>query len=117
MQIDNFMLNSKKYTIDLNRLFEFVFDEGYSRITDSEIVETYIEDDETKNLVLANKQLRELKAGDNSSKQAIRYDMVKLFVDLLMSIDLDEGIEALSFGEILIINTLLSQGILVEIKE
>lgn len=76
------IINKKNYILNIEKIFEFVFSDD-ERIKDSEIVETYIEDETTNNLVLANKQLRELKGGDNSSKQTLRYDMIKMYIDIL----------------------------------
>ena len=103
--------NNKSYILDVENIVKFVFDDASSRDTDSEITEVYINDEETNDLVLSTKQLRELKGGDNSSKYSIRYDMIKTFIGLISDMETDVP----TFGETLIFNSMINEGFIKEI--
>ena len=101
------------YVLDMDNIMKFVFDSDSKRDMDSEITEVYVADDETNELTLTTKQLRELKGGDNTSKSTIRYDMMKMFIDMIADLDMDG---ANSFGESLIFNTMINEGLNKEIE-
>ena len=103
---------NRAYVLNLENIMDFVFDEG-ERNGDSEITELYVMDEDTKNLSLSTKQMREIKSGDMSNYQTIRYDMVKMLLDRLFDIENEE----LTLGETIVVNTMLTQGLITEIKE
>ena len=101
------------YILDIENLTKFIFDSDVKRDMDSEITEVYVVDEETNEMVLTSKQFREFKGGDNTSKSTIRYDMVKMFIDMISDIDMDG---ANSFGESLIFNTMINEGLIKEVE-
>jgi hypothetical protein len=101
------------YVLDMDNVMKFIFDLNSQRDTDSEILEVYTVDDETGELVLTSKQLRELKGGDNTSKSTIRYDMFKMFIDMISDLEMD-GVN--SFGESIIFNTMINEGLIKEVE-
>lgn len=103
---------NRAYVLNLENIFDFVFEEG-SRNCDSEITELYVMDEETKNLSLSTKQMREIKSDEMSNYQTIRYDMIKMLLDRLFEIENEE----LTLGETIVVNTMLTQGLITEIKE
>ena len=98
---------------NLERIVDFVFDNEHGSNGDSEITELYIMDDKSKNMQLSTKQLREIKGNDITPQQSIRYELVKMMLDNIIAI---EGEEA-TFGNSVVINTMLSEGLITEIKE
>lgn len=102
------MIN-EDYIFDIENMVNFVFDGAKERST--ETTESYVLDDETNTLVLANKVVREVNNGDNSTCNTIKYDLLKMFMDALFSINLSES-SSLSFGETVTINTLVNNGII-----
>ena len=104
---------NKKYILNIENIMDFIFDSD-KRDSDSEITEVYVSDDDTKELMLSTKQLREVKGGDNSPKFTIRYDMLKTFLDLISDMDVNG---AASFGENLIYNTMINEGFITEINK
>jgi hypothetical protein len=57
--------------------------------------------------------MREVKSGDVSNYQTIRYDIMKMLMDRLFDIENEE----LTFGETVVVNTMLTEGLITEIKE
>lgn len=101
----------KKYVIDIDNIIRFCFEDDEKQ-SDSEITEVYVSDDENQSLKLASKQLREVKSGDASSKQTLKYDLIKTFIGDLISVDDTD----LSLGDTILINTMLNEGFLKEIN-
>lgn len=101
------------FVFNLEAIINFVLDCDEEKNNDSEITEIYVVDEETKNVSLTTKQLRELKNNDLTPQQTIRYDIIKKFLDTLIDID-DEN---LTFGETIVINTMMTQGLINTIKE
>lgn len=101
------------YILDVENIIKFIFDSDVKRDMDTEITEVYVVDEETNEMTLTTKQFREFKGGDNTSKSTIRYDMVKMFIDMISDIDMDG---ANSFGESLIFNTMINEGLIKEVE-
>lgn len=97
------------YVFDIENMINFVFDDKKERST--ETTESYILDDDTNELILANKVIREVNNGDNSTCNTIKYDLLKMFMDALFTIDIKES-EDLTFGEVITINTLVNNGLI-----
>lgn len=100
------------YILDLDNIIKFCFDND-DKTSDSEITEVYVTDENSKNLTLTSKQLREVKSGDVSSKQTVKYDLIKTFISNLMDIDSN----MVTFGDSVIINTMLNEGLLKQVNE
>lgn len=110
------MAKKVKYVLDLENIMKFVFETDTQRDSESEITEMYLLDEESKDMVLNTKQLREVKGGDATQKSTIRYDMIKMFIDTLLDLDVSEHSQW-SFGEALIFNTMAENELIKEIKE
>jgi hypothetical protein len=104
--------DNRAYILNLENVINFIFD-GEERNSDSEITEMYVMDEGSKNLSLSTKQMREVKSGDVSNYQTIRYDIMKMLMDRLFDIENEE----LTFGETVVVNTMLTEGLITEIKE
>lgn len=98
-----------KYVIDVENLMKFIFESDIKRDVDSEITETYLADENNGDMLLTSKQYREVKGGDNTSKQTIRYDFFKSLIELLEDTD---GLSTMSFREKLAFNTLFNEGLI-----
>lgn len=96
--------SDEKYVLDLENIINFIFSNNDSVSTDSEFVDVYSAD-EANNLILNQRQIREVKNGDATSKNTIRYDLVKMFIEYLMDADFNEP----SFGETVVLNTMLNE--------
>lgn len=101
----------RAYFLNMESIFNYILDDEV-KDSESEITELYVMNDETKNMSLKQKQLREVKSGDLTTSQSCRYEMVKLLLDKLLDIENEE----LTFGQTVIVNTLLTEGLITEIK-
>lgn len=98
------------YMFDMEAIMQFIFGDEDKRTNDSEITETYIANESTNELQLINKQLREVKGSDNSTKQNIKYDLLKVFIDILRTTETEQQ----SIGESIVFNTLYLNGLIKE---
>ena len=98
------------YMLDIENIIKYVFDTD-SVNSDSEITDLCVMDDENKNLMLSTKQVREVKSSDDSNKQTIKYDLVKMLIMGLMEMDADNA----TFGDVMLMNTMLNEGLMKEI--
>lgn len=108
-------MNEERHALILNLegIVDFIFGDDHERHCDSEITEVYVMDEDDKNMQLSTKQLREVKGNDITPQESIRYELVKMMLDNIISI---EGEEA-TFGNSVVINTMLAEGLITEIKE
>lgn len=104
--------DNRAYVLNLENIINFIFEDD-ERNSDSEITEMYVMDEDSKNLSLSTKQMREVKSSDVSNYQTIRYDIMKMLMDRLFDIENEE----LTFGETVVVNTMLTEGFITEIKE
>lgn len=106
--------NSNQFIFDLDEIVKFVFGEKEERTHDTEITETYLQHKKGESVELNSKIIHEVKGSDNTNKQTIKYDMIKMFVDIL------DGVENSSIpstlGQSLTFNTMLSYGLIKQIK-
>ncbi|MBR6515735.1 MAG: hypothetical protein IKT40_02650 [Bacilli bacterium] len=106
------LLNStENYVLDLENIVNFIFAQNEVN-SDSEFVDVY-SSDESNNLVLNQRQIREVKNGDTTAKSTIRYDMIKTFIEYLMDADFTDP----SFGEAMVLNTMLNEELIKQIEK
>jgi hypothetical protein len=103
--------NEISYVFDLDNILKFVFDNDNDRTNESEITETYATDEETDKLMLINKQLREVKGNSDNSKHTIRYDMIKMFIEILNNVEVMTSKQA-SLGERIVFNTMINNNLI-----
>ena len=113
-------MDEKKYALSLENIMDFVFQTNVAPSTYTEITETYAPSEGDK-LALIEKQLKEEKDGGDKEQMSLRYDLVKSLIDNLMGISAvrlndEQPSGAFSFGEALIINTLVNENLIVEIQ-
>jgi hypothetical protein len=99
---------------DLDGIKDFIFGDDNGRSSDVEITETQVRNDKGK-LETETRVTREVKSTD-SNRQTIRYDMIKMFMDVLDNVELDQEIAPLSLGQKMVLNTMGSYGLIKELK-
>lgn len=103
------------YTIDIQKLFQFIFQEAETKnINESEMVDVF-EPNENNSLSLIQRQIRESKNSNNDNKVAIRYDIFKMFIEILSDVN-DFNFDDMTPLQTIIFNTLLNQQIIVSNK-
>ena len=101
-------INSKgEYSFDLNKFNEFIFETQGG--DSSDITENYQLDEENGEMVLANRIIHESKNDSESSTTSIRYSLLCKFLDVLFEM---ENKESLTFGEEILINTMVENGLI-----
>ena len=107
---------NSNFIYDLDAIKEFIFNNDDGRSIDVEITESQIRNEETGKLETESKITREVKSTD-SNRQAISYDIIKMFMDILDNVEIDQEIAPLSLGQKMVLNTMGSYGLIKEIKE
>lgn len=103
------------YMLDLDAIMDFVFADS-DKSTNTEITESY--EGANNDLSLRSKTLREVQNGDNTNVMTIRYDFIKVLLDNVFNyypIE-DELTGEDEFKVNIVMNTLLNNGMLKEIK-
>ena len=100
---------------DLEGIKEFIFGNDDGRSSDVEITETQTRNEQGK-LETETRITREVKSTD-ANKQTIRYDMIKMFIDILDNVELDQEIAPLSLGQKMVLNAMVNYGLIKEIKQ
>ena len=106
---------NSNFIYDLDAIRDFIFGGANERTSDVEITETQVRDAKGK-LETESKITREVKS-TNTNKQTISYDIVKLFMDVLDNVEIDQEIAPLSLGQQMVLNTMANYGLIKEIKE
>jgi hypothetical protein len=98
---------------DLDGIKDFIFGNDDGRSSDVEITETQTRNEKGK-LETETRVTREVKSTD-TNRQTIRYDMIKMFMDILDNVEIDQEIAPLSLGQKMVLNTMGSYGLIKEI--
>ena len=106
---------NSNFIYDLDAIRDFVFGGANERTSDVEITETQVKGEDGK-LETESRITREVKSTD-SNKQTISYDIIKLFMDVLDNVEIDQEIAPLSLGQKMVINTMANYGLIKEFKE
>ena len=99
---------------DLDAIKDFIFGNDEGRSSDVEITETQVRNEEGQ-LETQNKISREVKSTD-SNKLTIRYDLIKMFMDTLDNVEIDQELAPVSLGQKMVLNTMGSYGLIKEIE-
>lgn len=97
------------YMFDMDAIMNFIFGGDIRRTNDSEITETYVAN-ETNELQLINKQLREVKGNNSDTEANIKYGLLKVFIDVLRTTETEHQ----TIGESVVFNTLYLNGLIKE---
>lgn len=98
-------------------ILEFIFSPDEKRVTDIELEETFVPEDETNpssSMSLMQRIKHETKSGEHAQHEAIRVNLVSRLLDEVDELSLDSD-EDMSFGEKLAYNTLFHYGFVKEI--
>ena len=101
---------------DLDGIKDFIFGNEDGRSSDVEITETQTRNSKTGKLETETRVTREVKSTD-SNRQTIRYDMIKMFMDVLDNVEIDQEIAPLSLGQKMVLNTMGSYGLIKQIEQ
>lgn len=99
---------------DINKITDFVFGDADKRSSEVEITENYVYDSESDKMVPNTRQVKEVKVKDDIGQFSIRYDMIKMFIDIMDSV---EDLSALTLGQEITVNTMEAYELIKELKQ
>jgi phosphoglucomutase len=99
---------------DINKISEFVFGDADKRTSEVEITENFIYDKKEDKMIPNTKEVKEVKVKDDVSQFTIRYDLIKMFIDIMDSID---DLSAISLGQEITVNTMEAYELIKELKQ
>lgn len=101
---------------DIEAINDYVFGDEEERTSSVEITEVQGVNPDTNEMVTVQKTIREVKeSNDMTNRQTIRYDMIKLFIDILNE-PADGDTNEFSMGQQMIMNTMFNYGLAKKIK-
>ena len=98
---------------DINKISEFIFGDDNKRTSDIEITENFIYDEENDKMALNSKEVKEIKLRDDAAKFSIRYDLIKMFIEIMDSV---EDLTSLTLGQEVTVNTMEAYELIKELK-
>jgi len=107
-------MNNSPYIFDINKITEFVFGNPNDKTNEVEITEHYIYDKDSKAMIPNTREVKEVKVNDYTGQNTIRYDMVKMFIDILDSIE-DEKV--MTMGQNITLNTMKAYELIKDVTE
>ena len=107
-------MNNSPYIFDINKITEFVFGNPNDKTNEVEITEKYVYDEKSKTMIPNTREVKEVKVNDYTGQNTIRYDMVKMFIDILDSIE-DEKI--MTMGQNITLNTMKAYELIKDVNE
>lgn len=107
-------MNNSTYIFDINKITEFVFGNPNDKTSEVEITEQYVYDEDEKTMTPATREVKEVKVNDYTGQNTIRYDMIKMFIDILDSIE-DEKI--MTMAQNITLNTMKAYELIKDVNE
>ena len=107
-------MNNSPYIFDINKITEFVFGNPNDKTSEVEITEQYVYDEKDKTMIPNTREVKEVKVNDYTGQNTIRYDMIKMFIDILDSIE-DEKI--MTMAQNITLNTMKAYELIKDINE
>lgn len=102
------------YIFDLDNITNFVFGNPNDKTNEVEITEHYVYDKDTKTMLPNTREVKEVKVNDYTGQNTIRYDMLKMFIDILDSI---EDPKVMTMGQNITLNTMKAYELIKDINE
>lgn len=99
---------------DINKISEFVFGDSEKRNSEVEITENFIYDRDEKKMIPNTREVKEVKIKDDVGKFSIRYDLIKMFIDIMDSV---EDLSSISLGQEVTLNTMEAYELIKDLKQ
>jgi hypothetical protein len=107
-------MSNSSYIFDLENITNFVFGNPNEKTNEVEITEHYVYDKDSNAMIPNTKDVKEVKVNDYTGQNTIRYDLVRMFVDILDSI---EDPKVLTLGQDITLNTLKAYELIRDVNE
>lgn len=107
-------MTNTSYIFDLDNITSFIFGNPNDKTNEVEITDSFIYDRETEKMIPNTREMKEVKVNDYTGQNTIRYDMIRMFIDILDSID---DPKVLSMGQSITLNTLKAYELIKDVNE
>jgi hypothetical protein len=107
-------MTNTSYIFDLDNITSFIFGNPNDKTNEVEITDSFIYDRETEKMIPNTREMKEVKVNDYTGQNTIRYDMIRMFIDILDSID---DPKVLSMGQNITLNTLKAYELIKDVNE
>jgi len=107
-------MNNTSYIFDLDNITSFVFGDPNDKTNEVEITEHYVYDKDSKTMLPNTREVKEVKVNDYTGQNTIRYDMLKMFIDILDSI---EDPKVMTMGQNITLNTMKAYELIRDVNE
>ena len=107
-------MTNTPYIFDLNNITSFIFGNPNEKTNEVEITENFVYDKDAKSMIPNTREVKEVKVNDYTGQNTIRYDMIRMFIDILDSI---EDPKVLTMGQNITLNTLKAYELIKDINE
>ena len=107
-------MTNTPYIFDLNNITSFIFGNPNEKTNEVEITDNFVYDKDSKSMIPNTREVKEVKVNDYTGKNTIRYDMIRMFIDILDSI---EDPKVLTMGQNITLNTLKAYELIKDINE
>ena len=107
-------MTNTPYIFDLNNITSFIFGNPNEKTNEVEITDNFIYDKDSKSMIPNTREVKEVKVNDYTGQNTIRYDMIRMFIDILDSI---EDPTVLTMGQNITLNTLKAYELIKDINE
>ena len=108
------MKKGNNLIFDINKMCDFIFGNPNDKTNEVEITETYEYDKEKNEMLPHTKQIKEVKVNDYTGQNTMRYDMIKMFIEILNDI---EDPKVMTLGEEVTLNTMEAYELRRDVKE
>jgi hypothetical protein len=107
-------MSNTPYIFDLNNITNFVFGNPNDKTNEVEITEHYTYDKDSKTMLPNTREVKEVKVNDYTGQNTIRYDMIKMFIDILDNI---EDPKVMSMAQNITLNTMKAYELIRDIND
>ena len=107
-------MSNTPYIFDLNNITNFVFGNPNDKTNEVEITEHYVYDKDSKAMLPNTREVKEVKVNDYTGQNTIRYDMIKMFIDILDNI---EDPKVMSMAQNITLNTMKAYELIRDIND
>lgn len=107
-------MTNSQYIFDLNNITSFIFGNPNEKTNEVEITENFVYDKNEKSMIPNTREVKEVKVNDYTGQNTIRYDMIRMFIDILDSIS---DPKVLTMGQDITLNTLKAYELIKDINE
>lgn len=108
----------KKYYLDLQKYYKFTLYTDSNQRQERELIDNFELDETTNKMLQTSKVLREITTPNDTKSDTVKFDIIKTLVEKILNCEnyLNDEEDNLTIGTALAFNTLIKEGILIEVN-